>query len=365
MPTEYYHKLVKSVQENAGDQIAGLGVMRVIIAYTKLGGVGKYDYLKLIGEPVSLNNALELFDGMDFHCATLSLEKDWELTINAYDGFRRLEQKNVSTQTGINKMTGEPNLSNPSAMEQAMLDADSVRIVIRIAGGDRLQEPQALLSSNFFAKTTLRAAMLLLEVGMNAPDREKAIKFLKEFYGTAKNQDEFQHLPELIELLEDACKPLDEQPEELEQELIAAIENHRTDKILALIFERGAMLNQIAPVVSLDFAQLELKAILAVLDRGISMRALPNAFAAITQILESEKLSGKEYSDRVMIAKAISRLMQGYLSWETNQHDQVWFPYPGFGKTVKIITDPHNRCFMRKCSRNRKKLCKLQREKIL
>jgi hypothetical protein len=364
MSSEYYHKLVKSVQENAGDQIAGLGVMRVIIAYTKLGGVGKYDYLKLIGEPVSLNDALELFDGMDFHCATLSLEKGWELTINAYDGFKRLEQKNA-TKTGENKMTGEPQLSNPSALELAMLEADSAQIVIRIAAGDRLQEPTALLSSNFFVHTSLRAAMLLLEVGMSAPVREKAIKFLKEFHAPAKNQDEFSHLPELIELLEDACKPLDEQPEALELELIAAIENRRTDKILELIFKREAMLHQIAPVVNLDFAQLELKAILAILDRGISMRALPRAFAAITQILESEKLSGKEYSDRVMIAKAICRLMQGNLSWETNQHDQVWFPYPGFGKTIKVITDPRKRCFMRKCGRNWKKLCKLQREKIL
>lgn len=365
MSSEYYHKLVKSVRENAGDQIAGLGVMRVIIAYTKLGGVGKYDYLKLTGEPVSLDNALELFDGMAFHCAALSLEKDWELTIDAYDGFKRLEQKNVSTKTGVNKMIGEPRLSNPSALEQAMLEANSAQIVIRIAGGDRLLEPTALLSSNFFIHTSFRAAMLLFEVGMSAPVREKAIKFLKEFQAPANNQAEFSHLPELIELLEDACKPLDEQPDALEQELIAAIENRRTDKILELIFKRGAMLHQIAPVVNLDFAQLDLRAVLAVLDRGISPRALPRAFAAIAQILESEKLSGKEYSDRVMIAKAISRLMLGSISWETNQHDQVWFPYPGFGKTVKIITDPRKRCYMRKCGKSRKKLCKLQREKIL
>lgn len=88
----YHYTLIRTVKENVGDKIAGLGVEKVIIAYSKLGGVSNHDYLELMGKPANVDDVLDSFSGMHFHCAMLTLEQGWELSINAYDGFRRLEK---------------------------------------------------------------------------------------------------------------------------------------------------------------------------------------------------------------------------------------------------------------------------------
>lgn len=89
----YHYTLIKSVKEKVGDKITGLGVEKVIIAHSKLGGVSEYDYIKLMGKPADLNEVLDFFNGMMFHCANLTLEKGWELSIDAYEGFRGVKKK--------------------------------------------------------------------------------------------------------------------------------------------------------------------------------------------------------------------------------------------------------------------------------
>ncbi|MFA6292821.1 MAG: ADP-ribosylglycohydrolase family protein [Victivallales bacterium] len=90
----YHYKLIKSVKANTGDKIAGLGVKKIMVAHSNVGGVSQYDYMKLMGKPADLNEVLDFFNGMMFHCATITLEKGWTLNINAYEGFRGLEKKN-------------------------------------------------------------------------------------------------------------------------------------------------------------------------------------------------------------------------------------------------------------------------------
>jgi ADP-ribosyl-[dinitrogen reductase] hydrolase len=94
----YHYKLLKSVKANIKDKINGLGVKKVQIAHSKIGGISEYDYIKLMGKPADLNEVLDFFNGMMFHGATITLEKGWALSINAYDGFKSLDRKSASTE---------------------------------------------------------------------------------------------------------------------------------------------------------------------------------------------------------------------------------------------------------------------------
>ena len=82
-----------NIEENVGHEISGLGVNKVAIVKSKLGGVGEYDYMKLMGKPAKLATVLECFKGMPFHGAHLTLENDWVLCFNPYKGFTGLEKE--------------------------------------------------------------------------------------------------------------------------------------------------------------------------------------------------------------------------------------------------------------------------------
>ena len=81
-----------NITENLGDEISGLGVSKVVIAHSKLGGLSRTDYIELMGKPAKIATVLDAFKGMAFHAARLTLENDWVLCINAYDGFTKLEK---------------------------------------------------------------------------------------------------------------------------------------------------------------------------------------------------------------------------------------------------------------------------------
>jgi len=74
--------LMKSIQDNFGEQIEGLGVTNIRIVYSKVGGVSNYDYMKLMGKPATLTQAVDVFKGMHFHMACLTFENGEKLKID-------------------------------------------------------------------------------------------------------------------------------------------------------------------------------------------------------------------------------------------------------------------------------------------
>lgn len=88
----YHYKLIRSVRENVGDKLKGIGVKKVSIAHSNVGGVSNYDYTELIGKPAKLDDVLDFFNGMIFHGARLTLENGWVLNIDAYKGFKCLDK---------------------------------------------------------------------------------------------------------------------------------------------------------------------------------------------------------------------------------------------------------------------------------
>jgi len=90
--------LMESIQKNIGEEIKGLGITKVLYVYSKLGGVCECDYMDMMGMPITLTQAVEIFNDTEFHCGRLTLENNWEIHINREQGFRKLVRLNKPNQ---------------------------------------------------------------------------------------------------------------------------------------------------------------------------------------------------------------------------------------------------------------------------
>ena len=86
--------LMESIQKNVGDKIKGLGVAKVTIAHSKLGGVSQCDYMDMAGGPITLEQAVEIFTDLSYYAACLTLENGWRICFDPYEGFYSLKKVN-------------------------------------------------------------------------------------------------------------------------------------------------------------------------------------------------------------------------------------------------------------------------------
>lgn len=84
--------MLSCVEASFGDDIRGLGVKKVTIAASRLGGVMEYDYIELMGKSAKLADILDSLRAMRFHSARVALDNDWVLCVDADMGIRGLEK---------------------------------------------------------------------------------------------------------------------------------------------------------------------------------------------------------------------------------------------------------------------------------
>ncbi len=211
------------------------------------------------------------------------------------------------------RVVKESSTTLESKLTDALINKHNRRIVELIANGAKLTSGELLVHRETF-DISIWAAMFLYEAGMTSQSRCKITRELIEFYDAQEDKEPYSYLAEVIEILEDAAKPMPEAPDDSEIELVNAITAGDIKKIHLLIHDRNVKLNCTKVITDINFASLDTEVMYDIMSRGLSFRAVPNTFKELDQIIGVGNLSDQEYKARVKVVNVLLKATMDQMS---------------------------------------------------